>query len=251
MSTINYIIASIGDMSQRNIRPDEQPPYQDYLKIQLQKIKENWSPSITQVTLCIADSTHTTGTYYNLDEILKDFPCPVVKFHTKNHLQSYGQWLRACEIYKDFDYFIFIEDDYYPACINFADKLVEEYELALKQNSVTSLFLCTLAGEGLDSRPHHACISNGILNKQSLNSVLSNTNLWNDLKSKSRFEIQVNFSLLFDSIQDTATKYKALFWSSSSKELVEFIRNDNATEILFVPCQYIVKDQYGYKEQPG
>ena len=53
--------------------------------------------------------------------------------HLKNHADSGGQWLKAYENTKDnFDYYIFMEDDYVPLNNNFDDMLIKIYKNKFK-----------------------------------------------------------------------------------------------------------------------
>lgn len=251
--SVNYIIATIGDIKHRNIQLNELPAYESYLRLHLEKLLENFSSEIKQITICMPETNTITGGYYSsISEIEKKFPCPVVKIHMPNHNQSYGQWIRALEQYREFDYSILIEDDYYPDNQDFVKILIDEYLNCLVGTSVKSAYLCSLTGAGPAGRPLHARISNGILNKTSQEEILKTTNIQNFLKHATTFEIQVNFSLLFEKLADYCDRYKSIFWSSPGKTLVEYSRPTSDPDIvIFSPIQSLEKDRYRFIKHEG
>jgi hypothetical protein len=114
---INYIIATWS--GQRINGYSDFNYYQSVLKrhiIELNKIKN----SIDQITI-MKPFNDIINSYYDieLNDKIKIIDC-------ENKYQSYGQWLKAVELFlDDFDYFIFIEDDYIPGTHDFDKKLIE------------------------------------------------------------------------------------------------------------------------------
>ena len=114
--------------------------------------------SVDQITI-MRPQNDTPNTYYDieLNDKIKIIDCA-------NEYQSYGQWLKAVGLYlNEFDYFIFIEDDYVPAVDDFDLKLIEMYE--------EGTYLCSMA-EPYAGFPHHAAISNGIISKKTIENLI-------------------------------------------------------------------------------
>ena len=106
---------------------------ENYLKYCLLFVNENMS-NLSQITIMKprVNSEHTEiADYYNFDNLkiekirdkIKIFPC-------ENIGVSYGQFFTAIFYDTSFDYYIFIEDDYFPFANNF--------ELALRMASSTN-----------------------------------------------------------------------------------------------------------------
>lgn len=149
---INYIIATWN-----GYRPSAQlclSYYEQVLKNHIDAVNR-YKNTISQITI-MKPYCNTINSYYdiNLTNNMKLIECV-------NEFQSYGQWLKAVEKYlNDFDYFIFVEDDYVPAIDNFDMKLIEIYE--------EGTYLCSMADTLNNMFPHHAAISNGIISKKLL-----------------------------------------------------------------------------------
>lgn len=95
---------------------------------------------------------------------------PIVVHNMPNIGRSYGQWARIYDQYRtDFDYYIFVEDDYQPVLDNFDLTLIEMYE---KKNCG---FLCGLVldktGRYGIRAERHAGVTNGIASSKALEKV--------------------------------------------------------------------------------
>ena len=115
---------------------------QNYLKkmlVLLNKIKTN----ITQITIMKpkVDPGHNVHVdYYNLDTIdISNISSRIKIFECENIGISYGQFLTGINLNPDFDYSIFIEDDYLVFMDYFEDYLVNEYNKN-NENSFLCLF---------------------------------------------------------------------------------------------------------------
>ena len=65
-----------------------------------------------------AESNNYYKTYYNIN--IDKHTIPIKIINVKNYGYSMGQWLKSYELFKnDFDYYLFIEDDYYSNINNF------------------------------------------------------------------------------------------------------------------------------------
>jgi hypothetical protein len=165
---INYIIATWS--GQRINGYSDFNYYQSVLKrhiLELNKIKNN----IDQITI-MKPFNPIHNTYYDieLNDKIKIIDC-------ENKYQSYGQWMKAIELFlDDFDYFIFIEDDYVPGTHNFDKKLIEIYE--------EGSYLCSKISENY--AVFHCEVSNGIISKNTIKKLFEKHkyNVWFDEYAK-------------------------------------------------------------------
>jgi len=154
MTRINYIIATWNGP---RVKPADQLYYEGVLKNHLEillKTKHN----LSQITIMRPFSDIENG-YYTIDGYgdVKIIGC-------RNEYQSYGQWLKAAEIYlNNFDYHIFIEDDYVPNVDNFDTKLIDIYK--------EGTYLCsTVSGS---NNTAHCAISNGIISNNTIRGLIT------------------------------------------------------------------------------
>ena len=82
-----------------------------------------------------AKSSNFYPNYYNIEEIITKFQIPVEIIEVENFGYSEGQWLKAYEIFKDeFDYYLYLEDDYCPNIDKFDKLLIDCYNKKFKNN---------------------------------------------------------------------------------------------------------------------
>lgn len=163
MVKINYIIATWSGL---RVKPADTLYYENILKNHLKTLSETKN-NISQITI-MKPRNDIENNYYaiELNDKIKVIEC-------KNEYQSYGQWLKAVELYlNNFDYFIFIEDDYVPATDNFDSKLIDIYE--------EGTYLCSHISGSIDN--NHCSISNGIISNNTIKKVICNIkfNKWFD-----------------------------------------------------------------------
>lgn len=146
---VNYIIAAWdGDRVSANSYS-----YENVLRKHLAAL-DKFKHSFEQITIMRPESP-PRNTYYDIP--LRD---NIQVITHKNENLSYGQWLRALELFhKDFDYHILIEDDYVPATDDFDRKLLDMYQ--------EGTYLCSMVG----GKPFHCMISNGIISSQAYRSM--------------------------------------------------------------------------------
>ena len=121
---INYVIATFNGKCRRD---HTCPTPNDVLRAHLVKLKSCMG-ALQQVTIMVAKSQNYYHGYYDIEEITANFDIPVKVIHCDNYGYSAGQWLKAYEIYKDeFDYFVFIEDDYCPGMRDFDRLMIDIY----------------------------------------------------------------------------------------------------------------------------
>ena len=156
---VNYIIATWSGI--RHDLEENQPYYKDILKNHIRSLiaLEN---NISQITIMKPRNPAGDGGYYNIEpnDKIKIVDC-------ENKYQSYGQWLQAVKMFlEEFDYFIFIEDDYVPCIDNFDSILIGMYQ--------EGSYLCSLTNKYLNRYEMHCALSNGLVSKQTIAPLLLN-----------------------------------------------------------------------------
>lgn len=124
MVKINYVIATYAGYIRRD---DSFVKMSEILRshlIQLHEISHN----LSQITIMKAKCTEKQiEGYYNIQDIVDKLDTPVIEIDCENFGYSNGQFLTAYEKYgKEFDYYIFTEDDYCPN-MNFFDTFLLKY----------------------------------------------------------------------------------------------------------------------------
>ena len=127
MVEVNYVIATYNGKCNRSMKSIPSP--QDILKKHLEKVLSLQTKYITQITIMQAESENFYEGYYDIqDTIIDKSSIPIKKIPCENYGYSCGQWLKCYEIYKnEFDYYIFLEDDYCGNFDNFDELLVNVY----------------------------------------------------------------------------------------------------------------------------
>lgn len=143
MSTINYVIATFNG----NRHWFGSSPHMDEgLKIHLKNLS-NLKHNIAQITIMKPKVEGIFHDYYDIESIIKEFDIPVKIIECENHAWSMGQFLDAAEFYLDnFDYHLFIEDDYCPNLDHFDNFLMGAY-LTLFPDNVGLLNSTTLGDQ--------------------------------------------------------------------------------------------------------
>ncbi len=127
----NYVIATYNGKCNRL---HKYPSPEDVLKSHLKKIL-SLKNNLSQITIMKASSTNYYKNYYNINDIVKQSNIPIKIIECENFGYSEGQWLKAYEIYKNqFDYYLFMEDDYCPNMENFDKILIDCYKNKFSKN---------------------------------------------------------------------------------------------------------------------
>lgn len=156
-----------------------------------------------------------------------------------NKYASYDQWIQAYLAFPEFEYFLFIEDDYciHPSLVNFDSILVDYY--------CDQGYMCTFASS-LNSLKHHAAISNGMVDKKTMLELGPNI-LQDFYKLASIYEAQYAFSIMFENknveISSMHADFIAWFWSSLRKCL-EIYSDKNVSNMMFIPVQYLLQPHF-------
>jgi len=128
---INYVIATFnGKCKRRHKRPFPT----DVLRCHLKKIL-SLKNNLSQITIMKASSSNFYPDYYDIKSIMQTSNIPIKVIECENFGYSSGQWLKAYEIHKnDFDYYLFIEDDYCTNMENFDEILIDCYKKKFPKN---------------------------------------------------------------------------------------------------------------------
>lgn len=226
MEKINYVLATWS--GNRRI------PNKKYLKdhiLKLLSLKNN----LSQITIVKPLFYGYDDSYYDFNEILTEFKTKIVILERNSNLgQSYGQLLYTYETYlNEFDYYIFIEDDYLPNIDNFDSLLLNEY----KEKQVNG-YLCSYAGINPEY-PNGGCsVSNGMIATKFLKQIYDkNKSPINKIDSHDGNYCHKNFAdLIIESeleFKDFADKYRVPYFGTY---IIEYGRTDT-TNSIFVPHQ--------------
>ncbi len=237
---INYIIATWNGV---RVKPVQNTYYYEQVLKNHLKILNGFSNSISQITV-MKPKSGINNTYYNIE--LKD---KIKIIECKNKYQSYGQWLKAATLFlNDFDYFIFIEDDYVPAINDFDIKLIKIYE--------EGTYLCSRMSSDDSTHPYYHCsISNGIISAETIKRVLNNFNYDVWLTNYGRtypknisygINYQVAFSRYFHEngilLRDYSKHYMTDYFYGNTGNFMDYsLPNVLNSEKIFTPIQNIVR----------
>jgi RimJ/RimL family protein N-acetyltransferase len=225
LEKINYVIATwSGDRRINNKK---------YLKnhiLKLLSLKHN----LTQITI-VKPLLGGDNSYYDFKELIDEFKCKVVILDREsNQGQSYGQLFYAYEQFKDeFDYYIFIEDDYHVNIDNFDTILKDLYN-----NKIQDGYLCSYSGFN-DEYPNGGCsVSNGIISSKTLSKIYSLVNNPSEIINNSNGSFcHKNFTDLLIRcgiyFKDFASEYRVPYFGTN---IIEYGRTDT-TKSIFVPYQ--------------
>ena len=172
----------------------------------------------------------------------KDVQLVFAPYVGENKHASYDQWIQGCLLYPNFDYHLFIEDDYFihPSQLTFDQDIIDVYNKILSLGDTTVGYVCSYATT--TNHHYHATISNGIVNKATLQ-LLGPDILDKYYTCAQEYAIeQVAFSDMFIKsgipVYSFEHVYCALFWSSLHNRLEVFSPLTVGT-LLFVPLQYL------------
>lgn len=224
MEKINYVIATWSG----NRRINDKRYLKNHI-LKLLSLKHN----LSQITI-VKPLLGGDDSYYDFKELLNTFKCKVVILDREsNQGQSYGQLFYAYEQFKDeFDYYIFVEDDYQVNIDNFDFILKEKY------NKLGCGYLCSYS-ESNNEYPDGGCsVSNGIISTKELNKIytlvenpigiINNTD--GNFCHKNFTDLLIRCGVNF---KDFADEYRVPYFGTN---IIEYGRTDTSKSI-FVPNQ--------------
>lgn len=240
---INYIIATWSGI--RHDLKENQPYYNDVLKNHVRTLVTTEN-NISQITIMKPRNPAENSDYYNIEpnDKIKIVDC-------ENEYLSYGQWLKAAKLFlKEFDYFIFIEDDYVPCINNFDSRLIDIYK--------EGTYLCQLVDKNRAAEIHCA-LSNGLVSKQTITPLLLNHDYkeWFDRYTSKFPRVTAgeyrsyggrNYQIVFSKyliengiiLKDYTEFYNADYYKYN-KIYNHFHQNVTGREKIFTPIQSIFK----------
>lgn len=226
MEKVNYVITTwSGKRRSPNLK---------YLKdhlLNLLSLKHN----LSQITIVKPIVDGCDMSYYDIGNIVDKFNCDVkILEKYDNNGQSYGQFFYAYEKYKnEFDYYIFVEDDYM-ADIDFFDEiLVNEY----KEQNVKG-YLCSYSGVDPNYSKGGCSVSNGLISSTFFSKVYDfYPDPINTINSEFGGMCHENFAETLKGcdfeFKDFAHKYRVPYFGY---EVIEYGRTDT-DESIFIPHQ--------------
>ena len=265
---INYVIATYNSLTKRY---HKYPTPENILKVHLNKIYE-LKHNLSQITIMCAESNNYYKTYYNID--IDKYNIPIKIINVKNYGYSMGQWLKSYELFKnDFDYYLFVEDDYCPNINDFDKLLLNIYSKKFNNNIG---LLCSLV-QGSDNYKNNKkfpihfegiiFISSNTLNLLYINKKWENNPLkWLDLidnkidngfdwkKQKNSYiggYYQLSFSHLFTLINIKHEDYLDEIYNTNLLQFPYWSDNGNFNmggEIYFYTKGDNIKKNYTYND---
>jgi RimJ/RimL family protein N-acetyltransferase len=223
---VNYVITTWSG--------PRREPNLSYLKnhlINLLTLKHN----LSQITIVKPIVEGCNMSYYEIDTLINKFNCDVKVLEKYDNMgQSYGQFFHAYETYKnEFDYYIFVEDDYMVDIDHFDKILVDEFV-----NQKVNGFLCSYCGPTPTDPVGGASISNGIISTNSMSKIYDIfPNPIQKINDREGYMCQINFSkLIWESnlhFKDISKKYRVPYFGTY---VIEYGRTDTS-ESIFIPHQ--------------
>lgn len=242
MKTINYVMAAwSGGRHHTNHVGGYIDDHMEFL--------HQFDHHLDQITIAHPFNDRETEAYHlSLKLAVKNSSIPVVILEQPNIGRSYGHWSRTFKEYNNFNYYIFIEDDYVPWIDNFDDILIEMYEK--KKESENCGFLCGLFAKGseygfLECKPH-AAIANGISSKDVLQTVWDKFGMLPHDTDVTYHDGQTLFSNGFLKCGYKICDYlneenRSLYYAHDDRRLRWYSRTGAERKDIFVPIQFAVK----------
>lgn len=225
-SKVNYVITTWSG--------PRREPNLSYLKnhlLNLLSLKHN----LSQITIVKPIVDGCNMSYYEVNNLISKFNCDVKILEKYDNMgQSYGQFFHAYETYKnEFDYYIFVEDDYMVDIDHFDKILVDEFV-----NQEVDGFLCSYGGPTPTDPIGGASISNGIISTNSMSKIYDIfPNPTQKINDREGHMCQINFSkLIWESnlhFKDISKKYRVPYFGTY---VMEYGRTDTS-ESIFIPHQ--------------
>ena len=226
---VNYLIAC---SSHRVNRIDSSGSLgKDALRNHLQELAKTNTSRLAQVTIIRAlplTRNDDAAFYWDIEEASKGIVCPIKTLDVQDRYFSYSSWMHAVRKYRnEFDYYIMIEDDYYPSLPNFVDELIRIHTEKLPNGGYLNSFTTDIAA-----------VSNGICDtKTILECVDSYRDPIEELAGGSQNLFgKVCFN---NKLADYTDQYRTLFWGGPGMVNETHDLSLNLTTDIFRPIQYL------------
>lgn len=196
---MNYVIATYNGSANRK---HTHPIPNDVLRCHIDKIRE-FKHNLKRITIMKAKCDKPVyENYYNINKT----GLPIKEINVENYGYSMGQWLKAYELDKTFDYYLFMEDDYCPSLDNFDKIIIKIYKDKFPDN--IGLLTSVIEGKGMGedgSYPIHfegiALVSRETLEK-----------LYKKWDNKAREELDKLDSTVVKCLNDVKRRYKGGYY---------------------------------------
>lgn len=236
MARVNYLLAACAH---RVNRVDAPLPGKEILRAHLHELAKTNTQDLAQITILRAlplvrnaNFLGESNYYWDVSGSRDAFRCPVEILDIQDHCFSYSSWVQAVVRWRAaFDYYILMEDDYYPSHPQFVERLIFEHTRKLPRGG----FLCGFATD-------HAASSNGIVDSAT---VVQCIDALADPVSAAGGG-QREFARVFcaDRIADYTDRYRSLFKSNDVVELAHTNAGGRCyptpTEDLIRPIEYLL-----------
>jgi GR25 family glycosyltransferase involved in LPS biosynthesis len=247
MTKINYIIGTYGGRYSDNENKEFvlQQQLWNLYQILRQKRQEGIQCLISQITIVCPTLRHKPYKGYYKKKLWSNVfktEFPDIRFvyqpyfgENKDH--CYDQWIQGYTENPNYDYYIFMADDYVitPSSTLFDKKLVDIYNLKFTDNIG---YMASWVSEN-NGHPRHAAVSNGVVSRETfekLGNVLGEYNRMKLVETYPQLKFSYMFSLNEIPIEDITDYYKILFWDSVKKTINNYSSDSVKTELI-VPVQ--------------
>jgi hypothetical protein len=226
---INYLIAA---SSHRASRYEGNYKGEYALRWHFRELVKTNTNTLSQVTLIrtlplVRQFPGAAKRYWDAGPWDRLLECPLVKIDIPDVWFSYSSWMQVVAEYGlSFDYYILIEDDYYPVLPNFAEVLVELHKKKLPNGGYLNAYTAL----------KHAANSNGIIDSKTFVSTLQRYK--NPIKAIEG-AAQVKFSQLFDNICDWTDEYRTLMYIGNNIRELSHNKDLSNKIDIFCPIQYL------------
>jgi hypothetical protein len=242
---INYVIASWSGPRRGGTTPNSVNYVKHHIEV-LSTLKHN----LTQITVGYPHNPNESPEYSEFINTLEtNTSCntPIKVFRVSNGGASYGQWSKVADYYKDaFDYYIFVEDDYFPAIDCFDSDLVTIFKWSQKYRNCGYLSALSWGNGRLKDSdfPEHAGMSTGITDYESIQRVCNKFqklpyHQWNFYQSQIVFGcsfVEAGMNIC-DWLHGEVKPYRSIYWSDGAQSIKGFGIKDAPD--LFLPYQFI------------
>ena len=234
---VNLLIACWGG-KRRTPDPLYEKDFSYYLKLQAQTLSR-YGDCLAQVTFVSNGGQEPYLSFLRNSPWESWIKAPVKVLERQNVGYSNGAWLAGYQLFPDFDYYIFLEDDYVFVCKNFVQCMIEIYE------SLSSCgYLCSLAQAETPTVDYPTitrfpAILNGIISSQVLKefnpaSIGANSTMYVEAEHNGQWHWGFELKKRGFEVYDMGSRYKAPFIDQDGSLKWYY---GNAPDFLVVPAQ--------------
>jgi len=214
----------------------------DMLRMHLEELAKTDTSALAQVTVVrttplVRGEQQAVNVYWDIDKQLAALDCPSEIIDVPDRLFSYSSWIQAAQKYRDaFDYYVLIEDDYYPAHKDFVNVLVGLHSKKFPEGGYLNGFTTDIAA-----------VSNGICDAVSFIKGIDSAKP--DPFSAIKDGAQALFGpvLFGERLTDYTDVYRTLF---NSVDIIEETHdvNRNFKQDIFNPIQYLAVGEQEFRK---